>query len=76
LCVSSRVHSNINSTDPQLLTTNMAYADAAGLGATNPLLVQVQDKTPFLAPRAASPPRRLGLSPAFLAFSTAARRPV
>jgi hypothetical protein len=47
LCVSSRVHSNINSTDPQLLTTNMAYADAAGLGATNPLLVQVQDKTPI-----------------------------
>jgi hypothetical protein len=37
---------DINSTDPQLLTTNMAYADAAGLGATNPLLVQVQDINP------------------------------
>ena len=34
---------DINSTDPQLLTTNMAYADAAGLGVTNPVLVQVKD---------------------------------
>jgi hypothetical protein len=37
---------DINSTDPQLLTTNMAYADAAGLGDTNPVLVQVQDVAP------------------------------
>ncbi len=37
---------DINSTDPQLLTNNMAYADAAGLGVTNPLGVQVQDVGP------------------------------
>jgi hypothetical protein len=37
---------DLNSTDPQLLTTNMAYADAAGLGFTNPVTVQVQDVAP------------------------------
>jgi len=37
---------DINSTDPQLLTNNMLYADAAGLGFTNPVLVQVQDIAP------------------------------
>jgi hypothetical protein len=37
---------DLNSTDPQLLTTNMAYADAAGLGFTNPVTVQVQDIGP------------------------------
>jgi hypothetical protein len=37
---------DINSTDPQLLTNNMLYADAAGLGFTNPVLVQVQDVGP------------------------------
>ena len=37
---------DINSTDPQLLTNNMLYADAAGLGVTNPVLVQVQDVGP------------------------------
>jgi len=45
--------------------------------ATNPLLVQVQDKTPhFWRHVPASPPPAPGLVPAFLAFSTAARRPV
>ncbi|MFI5097608.1 MAG: TonB-dependent receptor domain-containing protein [Candidatus Acidiferrales bacterium] len=39
---------DINSTDPQLLTNNLLYADAAGLGFTNPVLVQVQDKAPVL----------------------------
>jgi hypothetical protein len=37
---------DINSTDPQLLTNNMFYADAAGLGFTNPVTVQVQDIGP------------------------------
>ncbi len=37
---------DINSTDPQMLVNNMAYADAAGLGFTNPLTVQVQDTPP------------------------------
>ena len=32
---------DINSTDPVLLTSNMQYADAAGLGFTNPLTVTV-----------------------------------
>jgi len=39
---------DINSTDPQLLTNNMLYADAAGLGFTNPVTVQVQDVLPNL----------------------------
>jgi len=30
---------DINSTDPQLLTNNMLYADAAGLGFTNPVTI-------------------------------------
>ena len=33
-------------TDPVLLTTNLQYADAAGLGFTNPLSVAVQDIAP------------------------------
>ena len=37
---------DLNSTDPQLLTNNMLYADAAGLGFTNPVTVQVQDIAP------------------------------
>src|SRR5271165_3603090 len=45
-----RLHLNrpqdINSTDPQLLANNMLYADAAGLGVTNPVLVQVKDVAP------------------------------
>ena len=37
---------DINATDPVLLTNNMTYADAAGLGFTNPLTVAVADVTP------------------------------
>jgi hypothetical protein len=37
---------DLNSTDPQLLTNNLLYADAAGLGFTNPVTVQVQDVAP------------------------------
>jgi len=40
---------DINSTDPQLLTNNLLYADAAGLGFTNPVTVQVQDAMPTLS---------------------------
>jgi hypothetical protein len=37
---------DLNSSDPQLLTNNMFYADAAGLGFTNPVTVQVEDIAP------------------------------
>jgi hypothetical protein len=37
---------DINATDPVLLTNNMTYADAAGLGFTNPLTVAVADVAP------------------------------
>ena len=37
---------DINSTDPVLLTQNMQYADAAGLGFTNPITVAIQDVAP------------------------------
>jgi outer membrane receptor protein involved in Fe transport len=41
---------DINSTDPVLLTSNLQYADAAGLGFTNPLTVAVP--TSDIAPTA------------------------
>ncbi len=37
---------DINSTDPVLLTQNLQYADAAGLGFTNPITVAIQDIGP------------------------------
>ena len=37
---------DINSTDPVLLTQNLQYADAAGLGFTNPITVAIQDVGP------------------------------
>jgi hypothetical protein len=37
---------DINSTNPVLLTQNLQYADAAGLGFTNPITVAIQDIGP------------------------------
>ena len=37
---------DVNSTDPVLLTQNLQYADAAGLGFTNPITVAIQDVAP------------------------------
>jgi hypothetical protein len=37
---------DVNSTDPVLLTQNLQYADAAGLGFTNPITVAIQDVSP------------------------------
>jgi len=50
-----------DSTDPVLLTTNLQYADAAGLGFTNPLAVAVQDIAPA-GPSAAFPAGTCGLT--------------